>query len=109
MFNSQAPAYTNVPLVESPDRLLQNAQKGQQGCAHKVGQLNVATYKVPTCKDPFHVCGEKLAHCMLVVQAPQEASLRHLVLQFLLQGLSSFSFLAEEPGKDRACKRLVAA
>lgn len=71
--------------------------------------MNVATYKVHTCKDPSHVCGGKLEHCMLAVQAPQEASLLHLVLQFLLQGLSSFSFLAEGPGKGRAYKCLVAA
>ena len=59
--------------------------------------------------DPFRVCGGTLEHCMLAVQAPQEASLRHLVLQFLLQGPSSSSFLAEGPGKGRAYKYLVAA
>ena len=71
--------------------------------------VNVATYKVYTCKDPFRVCGERLGHYMLAAQAPQEASLLHLVLLFLLQGLSSFSFLAEGPGKGRAYKCLVSA
>ena len=45
MFNSQAPAYTNVPLVESLQRLLQKAQKGRQGYAQtKVGLV-------------IHICG----------------------------------------------------
>lgn len=71
--------------------------------------MTVATYKTYTCKDPFHVCEGRLEHCMLAVQAPQEASLLHLVLQFLLQGLSSFFSLAEGPEKGRACKCSVAA
>lgn len=110
MFNSQAPADQKTVVVGG---LYKQLCSVSSHCAvHHMSRFcysGLAYHEVPTCRDPSHVCVGRLEHCMLAVQAPQEAGLLHLVLQFQLQGLSSFSSLAEQPGKGRACKCLVAA
>ena len=110
MFNSQAPADQKTVVVGG---LYKQLCSVSSHCAvHHMSRFcysGLAYHQVPTCRDPSHVCVGRLEHCMLAVQAPQEAGLLHLVLQFQLQGLSSFSSLAEQPGKGRACKCLVAA
>lgn len=80
-----------------------------QGSNGRVEEVHRAGRSPLTCRDPFHVCVETLGHCILALQAPQGASLLHLVGQFLLQVPVSFCCRVEEHGKGRVCTCLAAA